>query len=254
MGDFLQVSKVAVEKSGPDSQEIGVTRVVNLDDTPRVLAGANLATSDLDDVFRSDNSEWHKTSELGVLLHCVLIVLLNIVWKVVNGNAVVFDILHHKLLRLCEFGGSKRVGPANNGDDVDPGGKALHELDIKLAEASAYVSRVFRPKLGAEDKLPMAGRGDEVKHGVDAVVSETGITLDTRLLRKNVIVLPLQVPNDLGKAVCTQPVSTRSCLGCHGLWSTYLASLSIWSPKPGVSTMVREMRVPSSSNSSSIHC
>jgi hypothetical protein len=29
----------------------------------------------------------------------------------------------------------------------------------------------------------------------------------------------------------------------------YLASLSIWSPKPGVSTTVSEMRVPSSSSS-----
>ena len=29
----------------------------------------------------------------------------------------------------------------------------------------------------------------------------------------------------------------------------YLASLSIWSPKPGVSTMVRAMRTPSSSSS-----
>ena len=32
----------------------------------------------------------------------------------------------------------------------------------------------------------------------------------------------------------------------------HLDSLSIWSPKPGVSTIVRDMRVPSSSNSSSI--
>jgi hypothetical protein len=32
----------------------------------------------------------------------------------------------------------------------------------------------------------------------------------------------------------------------------YLASLSISSPKPGVSTIVREMRVPSSSSSSSV--
>lgn len=31
--------------------------------------------------------------------------------------------------------------------------------------------------------------------------------------------------------------------------TAYLASLSIWSPKPGVSTMVSEMRVPSSSSS-----
>lgn len=33
------------------------------------------------------------------------------------------------------------------------------------------------------------------------------------------------------------------------LYVTYLASLSIWSPNPGVSTMVSEMRVPSSSSS-----
>ncbi len=38
-------------------------------------------------------------------------------------------------------------------------------------------------------------------------------------------------------------------LGGHE--GTYLASLSTWSPKPGVSTIVSEIRVPSSSNSSS---
>lgn len=35
--------------------------------------------------------------------------------------------------------------------------------------------------------------------------------------------------------------------------SVYLASLSIKSPKPGVSTTVKEIRVPSSSSSSSIN-
>jgi hypothetical protein len=42
-----------------------------------------------------------------------------------------------------------------------------------------------------EKQLPMAGRRDEVEHGVDTVVSEAGITLDTRFLGENVIVLPL---------------------------------------------------------------
>lgn len=40
--------------------------------------------------------------------------------------------------------------------------------------------------------------------------------------------------------------AVRNPFGLH-----YLASLSIWSPNPGVSTMVSEMRVPSSSSSSS---
>jgi hypothetical protein len=46
----------------------------------------------------------------------------------------------------------------------------------------------------------MAGRRDEVEHSVHTVVSEAGVTLDTRLLSKNVIVLPLEVANNLGEA------------------------------------------------------
>jgi len=48
--------------------------------------------------------------------------------------------------------------------------------------------------------LPMARRGDEVEHGVDTVISESGVTLNTGLLGKNVIVLSLEVADDLGKA------------------------------------------------------
>lgn len=42
----------------------------------------------------------------------------------------------------------------------------------------------------------MAGRGDEVKHGVDTVVPEARVTLDTRLFGQNIIVLSLEVAND----------------------------------------------------------
>jgi hypothetical protein len=43
----------------------------------------------------------------------------------------------------------------------------------------------------------MACRDDEVQQNVDTVVAESGVTLDTRLLSKNVIVLPLEVSNNL---------------------------------------------------------
>jgi hypothetical protein len=43
----------------------------------------------------------------------------------------------------------------------------------------------------------MTSRGDEVEHGMNTVVPETGVTLDTRFLRQNVIVLPFEVSNDL---------------------------------------------------------
>jgi hypothetical protein len=43
----------------------------------------------------------------------------------------------------------------------------------------------------------MASGGDEVEHGVHTIVSKAGVSLDTRFLSKDVIVLPFQVPNDL---------------------------------------------------------
>lgn len=98
----------------------------------------------------------------------------------------------------------------------------------------------------------MARRGDKVEHGVDSVVPETGVTLDTRLLRQNIVVLSLKITNDLREAIVT--VISKQQGQQHISQNTHLASLSIWSPKPGVSTMVKEIRVPSSSNSSSARC
>lgn len=46
----------------------------------------------------------------------------------------------------------------------------------------------------------MAGRGDEVEKDVDTVVAETRVTLDTRLLGENVIVLALEVTDDFAEA------------------------------------------------------
>lgn len=46
----------------------------------------------------------------------------------------------------------------------------------------------------------MASRRDEVEHGVDTVVPETGVALDTGLLGENIIVLSLKVTDNLGEA------------------------------------------------------
>lgn len=46
----------------------------------------------------------------------------------------------------------------------------------------------------------MTSGSDKVKHSMDSVVSEAGVTLDTRLLGKNIIILSLEVANDLGEA------------------------------------------------------
>jgi hypothetical protein len=57
----------------------------------------------------------------------------------------------------------------------------------------------------------MAGGCDKVKHGVDAVVPETGVTLDTGLLGQNVIILSLKIADDLREAIlsCKQVTVKR---------------------------------------------
>ena len=48
--------------------------------------------------------------------------------------------------------------------------------------------------------IRVTGRGDEVEQSVNSVVPEARVTLDTGLLRENVIVLALQVANNLLEA------------------------------------------------------
>jgi hypothetical protein len=48
--------------------------------------------------------------------------------------------------------------------------------------------------------IPVTGRCDEVEQDVNTVVAESGVTLDTGLFGKNVIVLALEVANDFAEA------------------------------------------------------
>jgi hypothetical protein len=47
----------------------------------------------------------------------------------------------------------------------------------------------------------MAGRSNEVQKSVNTIVAEAGVTLDTRLLRKNIIILALKIANNFTKAL-----------------------------------------------------
>lgn len=134
MGDLLQIGQMAVQQSAADSQEIGVPWVIDLNHSPWILAGSDFASTDLNGLLGSDNREWHESAQLGVLLNGVLIILLDIIWEVVDWNAVVLDILHDELLRFCELSWCERVGLSDDWDDVASWRQALHELDIKFAE------------------------------------------------------------------------------------------------------------------------
>lgn len=136
VGDLLEIGEVAVKQRGSDGEEVRVARVIHLNDTPGILARADGSPSNLDNVLGADDGEGHQPPELGVLLDGVLVILLDVVGEVVHGDPVVLNVLHHKLLGLGELGGRQRVGTADDGDDVDAGSEALHQLNVELAETA----------------------------------------------------------------------------------------------------------------------
>ena len=94
----------------------------------------------------------------------------------------------------------------------------------------------------------MSSRCDEVQKNMHSVVAIPDVTLDSRFCSEDVVKLLLKILHNLPKAKRDDlsVLNSRFCIS-----SAYQASLSIWSPNPGVSTTVRDTRVPSSSNSSS---
>lgn len=135
MGNLLEIREMRVQERRADSGKVGVARVVDLNETPWVLPGTDLLAVDLNDILASDDGEGHEAAELGVLLDGVLVVLLNVVGEVVDGDAVVLNVLHDELFRLGELCGGEGIGLADDGDKIAHGREALHELNVEFPEA-----------------------------------------------------------------------------------------------------------------------
>lgn len=95
----------------------------------------------------------------------------------------------------------------------------------------------------------MACWRNEVKQGVNSVVAEPRVTLDPALLAENLVVLAFDVTHNLAEAAVPPFCVSLMTSGLVRQILTHVKSLSIWSPNPGVSTTVKEMRMPSSSSS-----
>jgi len=109
---------------------------------------------------------------------------------------------------------------------------------ISSISISRRLTSALDPKLDAWS-LRVPGRLDKVEQSVNSIIPESGVSLDPRLFSQDIIILSLKICSNLLETdVSTIPlVSTHQC------------SLSIPSPKPGVSTIVKAILAPSSSNS-----
>lgn len=116
--------------------------VVDLNDAPGILTSANLAATDFDNLLGSNYGKRHESSQFGILLDGVLVILLNVVGEVVYGDSIVLDVLHDQLLGLGKLSRCKRVCATNDGDDVHTGCEALHELNVQLTETRHVLDEI----------------------------------------------------------------------------------------------------------------
>ena len=160
VSDLLQVGEMTVQQSTTNGQEIRVSRVLNLDHTPRVLPCAYFSVLNLHEVFRSDDSERHQPTQFGILFHSILIILLDVVGEVVHGDTVVLNVLHNQLLGFGQFGRSQGIGLSNDGNNIDTGRESLHQFYVQFTQT-------------------VAGWCDEIQENVHTVVPEAGVTLNS---------------------------------------------------------------------------
>lgn len=244
--DLLQIRQVGVQQSRPEPSEIRMLGVVDLDYSPWVTATSDLLTVGIDDLFRADDGEWeeglrykwsaHCHSRPGqlrkasypkftVVLNRVLIILLNVVGEVVDGNLVVFDILHDLAKRPNIRPSQLRPSPesraltlflkASSSEGVRVSAFPMTGMTFTLGDNRRISSISISRRLSSRKKTPsvnfsdlspieiargadvrMSGGRDKVKEGVYTVVPEPGVTFDPRFLGENVIVLPFEVTDD----------------------------------------------------------
>lgn len=106
----------------------------------------------------------------------------------------------YPLLEATKLSRGQGVRLANDRDHINAWREAAHELDVHLPQTTQqrHTVSVRLPVRLAHSRV--AGRRDEVEERMDTVVAEARITLDTRLLGEDVIVLALDVANDLLEA------------------------------------------------------
>lgn len=75
---------------------------------------------------------------------------------------------------------------------------------------------------------------------MDTVITESWVTLNSRFLGENIVVLSLKVTNNFLEATYVESKG-KYYPGEKQTQFAYHRSLSILSPKPGVSTIVREI-------------
>lgn len=151
LGGVDKVEHVCSDQNRAELLEVAVVLVLNLGDTPRVLATLNdAAITSLDILLGTDNGERHGVHKAASVLGSGLVVLLD--RGLVDLDVLGLDDRDNSLLELGQVGRAESISLGDNRDQVNARTEALHDLNIERLEG-------------------VAGRADKVQAGMDTEIN-----------------------------------------------------------------------------------
>lgn len=170
-----QVLKVGPKEEVPEVDKLAVSLILDVDDTPSVLASANGLALDDHVALRTDNGEWNNTPYTFVE-GCLLLIVVFMVNRI-EADVVILKVLLDSRLERITFLQGERVGLGNDWHNVDDLAQFFHDNDVNRAEL-------------------VTGRVEEEQAAVNARVLDVAITHGSKLLAEVCAVLVLDILDD----------------------------------------------------------
>lgn len=174
-GGLNQVLEVGTGKEVAEVDKLAVGLVLDVDDTPTVLAAADRLAVNDDRALRADNGERKHVADALVQVELLGVKLVTV--EGVQPDLVVLELSHDALLEGSTLLKGKGVRLGDNRDNVDDLAELLEDSDVDGLEG-------------------VAGGVDEEDTAVDAGVGDEALTHGGQLLAEVSRVLVLDVLDD----------------------------------------------------------
>ena len=118
-----------------ERDELAVVLILDIDDTPSVLATSNLSTTNNNVLLATDDCKWNDVLDVGIQGPLLIIVFLIIIW--VHLQVVESKFFPDALLECTALFQGQRIGLGDHGYNVDDIGQLLEHDNIDRLQGMA---------------------------------------------------------------------------------------------------------------------
>jgi len=169
---FDEILKVSTRQEVAEVDEFAMVLILDIDNTPAVLATTNLLSSNDNGLLGADDGEWNEILDLSIECNFLVVVLFIIIW--IHAKVVESKLFSYPLLESSALLESQTITLGNNGNDVDEFRELLENDNVDWLQA-------------------MARRLNEEQAAMNTSVLEVALTLSAQLLAQICAMLVLDI-------------------------------------------------------------